>query len=215
MTTKIHNPLITGILLIAIPITAFIIVTKLQQKYEQLPVYNDALPGLSSSDAGQHFIQPFRLTNQDGENFSSETLTNRIYVADFFFTSCLSVCPQMTSNLKLLQEAFAKDGNVEIVSFTVDPQRDSVAKLKQYEQRFKLDGNNWNLLTGNKKDIYQLARKSFYASASDGDGGENDFIHSDKLILVDKKSRIRGYYTGTKRKDVELLINDIKKLENE
>jgi len=121
----------------------------------------------------------------------------------------------MTSNLKLVQDAFKNDDNVVIISFTVDPETDTAGRLKWYANHFSINTSKWNLLTGDKKDIYKLARESFYVSAGDGDGGPDDFIHSDKLVLIDKQKQIRGYYTGTEKNDVEKLIHDIKKLENE
>ena len=121
----------------------------------------------------------------------------------------------MTANLKKVQAAFAGKKDLLIVSFSVDPERDSVAQLKKFAQRFNIDESNWQLLTGSKQEIYRLARKSFQVVATDGDGGDNDFIHSDQLILIDTKKRIRGYYEGTEGKETAQLIKDIKKLEHE
>jgi protein SCO1/2 len=214
MKIKLYTPLIASIIFIAIPVMTFAVVTMLQSKYEKLPVYNSFL-NTNKKDNTPHFIQPFNFTNQDGKNFSNADIINKIYVADFFFTSCLSVCPRMTANLKLVQDAFKNDDNVVIVSFTVDPETDTTQRLQRYAKHFSINTNKWNLLTGDKKEIYKLARESFYVSASDGDGSAGDFIHSDKLVLVDKQKQIRGYYTGTDKNSVEELIHDIKKLENE
>lgn len=214
MKIKKHTTLLISITLIAIPVLAFTVVTMLQSKYEKLPVYNSTL-NTYKEDKTPHFIQSFSLINQDGKNFSDADVNHKIYIADFFFTSCLSSCPKMTSNLLLVQDAYKNDDNVEIISFTVDPETDTAQRLKWYANHFKIDLSKWNFLTGTKKEIYKLARESFYVSANDGDGGPNDFIHSDKLVLVDKQKQIRGYYTGTEKNDVEKLIHDIKKLENE
>jgi protein SCO1/2 len=211
---KKHTTFFLSILLIAVPVLAFAMVTLLQNKYEKLPVYNSSL-NTNKEDKTPHFIQPFNLINQDGKIFSDENTGNKIYVADFFFTSCTSACPKMTNNLMLVQSAFANDNNVEIISFTVDPETDTAQRLKWYTNHFNINTNKWNFLTGDKKEIYKLARESFYVSAGDGDGGADDFIHSDKLVLVDKQKQIRGYYTGTDKNSVEQLIHDIKKLENE
>jgi protein SCO1/2 len=118
-------------------------------------------------------------------------------------------------NLQKLQTRLKTDTTLLINSFTVDPESDSVTQLKEYAIRFQYDLHNWNLLTGAKKDIYRLARNSFDVAATDGDGGETDFIHSEQIILVDKQLRIRGYYKGTDETQVDQLANDIKKLENE
>jgi protein SCO1/2 len=214
MNRKKHTALLISNILIAIPVLAFAIITMLQNKYEKLPVYNSTL-NTNKEDKTPHFIQSFSLINQHGKKFSDNELKNKIYVADFFFTSCLSSCPKMTDNLKQVQDAFKNDNNVNIISFTVDPERDTVQRLNGYANHFNINTNKWNFLTGSKKEIYKLARESFYVSAGDGDGGPDDFIHSDKLILVDKQKQIRGYYTGTEKNDVEQLIHDIKKLEDE
>ena len=214
MNRKKQTTLLISIALIAIPVLAFGVVTMLQSKYEKLPVYNSTL-NTNKEDKTPHFIQPFSLINQDGNVFSDADVNNKIYIADFFFTSCLSSCPKMTSNLKLVQDAFKNDNTVAIVSFTVDPETDTAQRLKWYANLFRINNDQWNLVTGSKKEIYKLARESFYVSAGDGDGGPDDFIHSDKLVLVDKQKQIRGYYTGTEKNNVEQLIHDIKKLENE
>jgi protein SCO1/2 len=113
-----------------------------------------------------------------------------------------------------VQAAYANNEQLLLNSFSVDPTRDSVERLKTYANQFGI-GGNWNLLTGNKTDIYRLARKSFSVVATDGDGGDQDFIHTEKLVLIDKQKCIRGYYSGTADSDVQQLITDIKKLQNE
>ena len=120
----------------------------------------------------------------------------------------------MTSNLKRVQQAFG-EGEILINSFSVDPQRDSAVQLKKYAEKFKINSANWQLLTGDKKDIYKLARNSVMIVATDGDGGPDDFIHSEKLVLIDKQKKIRGYYDGTSKKETDQLIYDIKKLIHE
>jgi len=211
---KANKTFLISAAFIIIPVLAFAVVKLLQSRFEKLPVYDSSL-NTNKEDKTKHVIQPFSFINQDGKNFSDKNIHNKIYVADFFFTSCTSVCPKMTNNLKLVQDAFKNDKQVSIVSFTVDPGTDTAQKLKRYANLFKIDTDQWNLLTGSKQDIYRLARESFYVTASDGDGGPDDFIHSDKLVLVDQQQQIRGYYTGTDKNAVEQLIHDIKKLENE
>ena len=154
------------------------------------------------------------MINQDGEVRSSKEWDGKIVVADFFFTTCPTICPKMTASLKRVSEVY-NDGEVKISSFTVDPERDDPKKLTAYIKKFNLPVQNWDLLTGSKKEIYKLARNSFMLVATDGDGGPGDFIHSENLVLADKKKRIRGYYDGTSNKEVDQLIIDIKKLKNE
>jgi len=120
----------------------------------------------------------------------------------------------MTNSLKKVQQAFKED-EILIRSFSVDPERDSVAQLRKYAGQFGINTSNWELLTGDKKEIYKFARNGFMIVATDGDGGPNDFIHSEKLVLIDKQKRIRGYYDGTSGNQVKQLIADIKKLKHE
>ena len=190
---------------VILPVSVYAVVNWYEKNVERLPV-------LINKD---HRIADFELTNQHGGITTIKDWDNKIVVADFFFTRCLSVCPKMTNSLKIVQAAATQNKDLFITSFTVDPEGDSVSRLRQYVKRFDLDESNWALLTGSKKDIYRLARKSFLVTATDGDGGPNDFIHSDLLILIDKQKRIRGYYEGTIEKEIQQLIKDIKKLENE
>ncbi|RYZ61963.1 MAG: SCO family protein [Chitinophagaceae bacterium] len=203
MLKKPSISLIIAVVLIT-PITVFAIVHWIENRGRALPVYK-----------GENFtVRDFSLTNQNGKTISLKDWKNKIVVADFFFTHCPLVCPKMTNNLKQVQAAFAGKNDLQFNSFSVDPARDSVTQLALFAQKFGVSGN-WNLLTGEKALIYRLARKSFAIAANDGDGGDHDFIHSDKLVLLDKENRIRGYYSGTSEKDVLQLINDIKKLYNE
>ena len=164
-----------------------------------------ALPVLGS-------VTDFKLINQEGDSVSTMTWKDRVVIVDFFFTHCPAICPKLTTSLKKVQEQYKSDRQLWFNSITVDPERDSAAVLKQYTARFGLDTSNWQLLTGRKKDIYKLARNSFMVVATDGDGGPTDFIHSEKLVLIDQQKRIRGYYTGTDDAEVQQLIRDVKKL---
>lgn len=174
------------------------------------------LPVLGGKENGrEHRIGNFELYNQDGEKQTLENWKDKIVVANFFFTHCPVVCPKMTRNLKTVASAYAGDPEIVLASISVDPIRDSVPRLKIFAQRFSINSGQWSLLTGDKKHIYQLARHSFQVVTAEGDGGPDDFIHSEKLVLVDGQHRIRGYYSGTEEKDVKQLLNDIKKLKNE
>ncbi len=183
-----------------------------EQKFQKLTVFGKE--EIVNGKKIQHTIAGFELVNQDGVKKGIEDWTGKIVVVDFFFTHCPVICPKMTANLKRVQEAFS-DNEILINSFSVDPQRDSAVQLKKYSEKFRINLDNWQLLTGDKKDIYKLARNSFMLVATDGDGGPDDFIHSEKLTLIDKKKMIRGYYDGTNEKDTDQLIYDIKKLQDE
>ena len=191
-------------IVVLVPVIVYGFTNWYESHYKKLPVYGQ----------DNHRIDDFNLTNQLGETISLKSWENKIVVADFFFTHCPTICPKMAKSLKKVQQFFLKDEQIQINSFTVDPDRDSVGRLFTYASQFNISGN-WNLLTGSKKEIYLLARKSFMIVATDGDGGPNDFIHSEKLVLVDKSKKVRGYYDGTNEQEVNQLIRDIDKLKKE
>ncbi len=201
-------------LLIVLPLIAFSVVRWYQDSHTPLPVFGKTTID-SNGEIIQHQISSFTMMNQDDQIYSSDVLKNKIVIANFFFSACSSVCPKMMSHIKSLQNDFADDTSIAIISFTVDPKRDNSERLYKYASNYNINKKRWNLLTGDKKEIYKLARNSFYLTASDGDGGDNDFIHSEQVILIDKYKRIRGYYDGTDDKAMEKLQNDIKKLEYE
>jgi protein SCO1/2 len=194
-----------GILLVFIlPVTAYALLNIYEKKLKKLPVLGTI-----------GVIADFSFTNQDGKMVRPDKWKNKIVVVDFFFSHCTSICPKMTSNMKKIYGSFTNDKEIQFASFSVDPERDSAAQLHGYAQRWEINTANWDLLTGDKRDIYRLARNSFRIVATDGDGGPNDFIHSDKLVLVDKKARIRGYYDGTSDTEISQLLQDLKKLKYE
>ena len=199
-------------IVVTAPIIAYSGYSWYHSKVQKLPVYGTEQRGIKSEK--EHYISEFYLTNQDGEQRSLNEWNNKIVVADFFFTHCPTICPKMTASLKKVQEAF-EHKEILINSFSVDPERDDPEKLKAYTRKLNIETENWDLLTGSKTEIYKMARNSFMVVATDGDGGPGDFIHSEKLVLIDKKKRIRGYYDGTSKYEVDQLITDIKKLQNE
>ncbi|SFU68578.1 protein SCO1/2 [Pustulibacterium marinum] len=162
-----------------------------------------------------HTIADFKLINQNGDTITEKDYDGKIYVADFFFTTCPSICPIMTANMADLQTMLKDDEHVKLLSHSVTPAIDSVPQLKKYALEKGVDDSKWNLVTGDKKQIYDLARKSYLAVKTDGDGGAYDMIHTENFILVDTQKRIRGFYDGTKEEDIEKLFNDIKSLEKE
>jgi len=159
-----------------------------------------------------HTIANFSLTNQNGETITQDFYRNKIYVADFFFTTCPTICPIMTENMVYLQSQIANDNDVLLLSHSVTPDIDSVAQLKKYALEKGVIDKKWNLVTGEKKQIYELARKSYLAVKDDGDGGPFDMIHTENFILIDKERRIRGTYDGTKKEEMEKLLQDLEVL---
>ena len=186
-----------------------------------LPVYQPAMVNYELVDSTLqhikkfHQIAPFRLTNQNGKVITQRDYQDKIYVADFFFTTCPTICPKMTENMALIQARILDDSQVKLLSFSVTPQIDSVAQLKRYAIEKEVNDQKWNLVTGDKKEIYTLARKSFLAVKEDGDGGPFDMIHTENFILVDPEKRIRGFYDGTDIKAMEELLQDITTLKQE
>lgn len=156
-----------------------------------------------------HTIADFSLTNQNGKTITQSDYKGKIYIADFFFTTCPTICPIMTKNMAGIQEQIIDDDDVLLLSHSVTPVIDSVAQLKKYALEKGVNDAKWNLVTGDKKQIYQLARKSYLAVKNDGDGGPFDMIHTENFILVDKERRIRGFYDGTKIEDIEKLMEDL------
>lgn len=161
-----------------------------------------------------HRIADFSLTNQNGEKITQKNYENKIYIADFFFTTCPTICPIMTDNMTYLQEKLLKNKNILLASFSVTPDIDNVEVLKDYALEKGVLSYKWNLLTGDKKMIYDLARKSYLVAKNDGDGGKYDMIHTENFVLVDKEKRIRGFYDGTNKEEMEKLLNDVEILKN-
>jgi len=161
-----------------------------------------------------HTIADFSLTNQNGKEITQNDYKGKIYVADFFFTTCQTICPIMTDHMVKIQEALKNDDEVLLLSHTVTPEIDSVAQLKKYALEKGVNDAKWNLVTGDKKEIYNLARKS-YLAAKDVPYSENDLVHTENFVLVDKKKRIRGFYDGTDAEAIEKLLADIQILKQE
>jgi len=188
---------------------------------EKLPIYQPAMVNYELVDSSlqhikkYHKIAPFSMINQNGLNITDSDYSNKIYVADFFFTTCPSICPKMTANMGLIQEDIRLDNQVLLLSFSVTPEIDSVAQLKRYAIEKGVIDSKWNLLTGDKKEIYELARKSYLAVKTSGDGGEHDMIHTENFILVDPEQRIRGFYDGTDTTAMDELLSDIRVLQEE
>ncbi|WP_405370287.1 SCO family protein [Nonlabens sp. Asnod2-A12] len=157
-----------------------------------------------------HKIAPFQLVNQNGDTITDKDYDNKIYVADFFFTTCPTICPVMTKNMTLVQEEFKNDPDVMILSHSVTPEIDSVEVLKKYAVKKGVMDSKWNLVTGDRKQIYNLARKSYLAAKENKYGGDYALIHTENFLLIDKEGRLRGRsYDGTSEEDVLKLIEDI------
>ncbi|MDZ4665568.1 MAG: SCO family protein [Bacteroidota bacterium] len=184
-----------------------------EEKKFLLPIIGEK--HLSNTDTIYHSVGNFTLTNQYGEPVSEQTVKNKIYVADFFFATCQSICPQMSKNMVDVQKAFEKDDDILILSHTVNPLHDTVDVLNKYGIAYNAKKGKWHFLTGDKKIIYALAMKDYLVNALEDDGTEEGFIHSEFFLLIDKQTRIRGVYDGTDKVQVNKLIADIKLLKTE
>ena len=163
-----------------------------------------------------HTIGNFSFTDQNGATVTQKNIEGKIHVADFFFTSCGAICPKMTRHMQLIEKAFPNDDHVILLSYSVTPWIDSVARLKTYSQTNGIHSKNWHLLTGKKSEIYQLARQSYFAEEELGFSKDStNFLHTEHFLLVDSQKRIRGIYNGTLELDMQQLIADIRALKKE
>ena len=210
-----------AIVLLVLSMVIISIFYQILKPKEVLPVFQPAQVNKELVDSTiqyvkkYHTIADFSLVNQNGKTVTQDTYNDKIYIADFFFTTCQTICPIMTDHMVILQNKLKHDPDVMLLSHTVTPKIDSVAQLKNYALNKGVLDTKWNLVTGDKKEIYELARKSYLAVKSYGDGGDYDMIHTENFILVDQKKRIRGYYDGTRKEDIELLLSDIDILKKE
>lgn len=184
-----------------------------EEKKERLPILGHK--EITASDTVYHTIGNFKLVNQDSAIITDETLQGKIYVADFFFTSCRTICPIMKTQMHRVYEAIQDDPDVLIVSHTIDPEYDTVALLNDYAERLGAESDKWHFLTGNKDSIYYLAQTSYFVTAMEDQQEPDGFIHSGAFLLIDKKGRIRGKYDGTKEEEVNQLLKDIETLKEQ
>lgn len=201
---------------IAVAIGTFIL-----RRDERLPVYHPSQldprlvdPGTRQA-FGVHHIKDFRLVDQNGDTVTLADAHGKVIVADFFFTTCGSICPKMGVQMARVQDAYKTDDRLLLLSHSVTPEIDSVPLLHAYGERYGADPARWRLMTGDRRQIYDLARTSYFACTEEGDGGPDDFVHTENFVLVDTLRRIRGFYDGTSPKDVDRLIGDIGKLLSE
>lgn len=201
-------------------VTLFLFYGALKPK-KTLPIYNpaDVNPELVDSTvqyvSKYHTIADFSFVNQNGDTVTQKNYEGKIYVADFFFTTCSSICPKMSTNLVEVQKAILDNPKVMLLSHTVFPETDSVPVLKKYAIKYGVKDAKWNLVTGSKKDIYTMARKSYLAVKMGKPSELLDMVHTENFVLVDQKRRIRGFYDGTKQEDIERLLEDIDFLSKE
>lgn len=198
------------LLVLVLPITAFAVFKWYDSRVAPLPYWDVGYT--IRNDAPYYKIADFHFTDQDHHVLDASVVKGKVWVVHYFFASCPSICPKMIGNLQRVQSAFKQNDAFRMVSLTVDPEHDSCTVLQQYASARSIDTKQWLFGTGDKADLYRFARKGLFIVATDGDGGPEDFIHSDKLVLVDRQMHIRGYYDGTEVSDINQLITDIKRL---
>ena len=202
-------------------IVFLIVAQKLLTPEKKLPIYNPAMVNEELVDstiqhiARDHTIADFSFTNQNNQIVTQKDYEGKIYIADFFFTTCPTICPIMQDNMVLVQNRFKNDLNVKLLSHTVMPHIDSVPVLKAYSIEKGVIDSKWNLVTGDKKDIFYIARKSYLAVKTESEAEMYDMVHTENFILVDEKRRIRGFYDGTKTEDIQRLMEDVQFLSDE
>jgi protein SCO1/2 len=204
---KIALALITFFMLLGIAFLGYYYFAY-KQNPRRLPTYGN--PG--------HKVSPFSFTNQDGKTFTEKELDGKIYVVEYFFTTCEGICPKMNDNMALVYNAFRGQSDVAFLSHTVDPETDTVEQLKRYSLKFDIDPTQWNFVTGSKQDLYSMAINSYLVTVVEDTTQKDilpDFIHSEKFVLIDKEKHIRGVYDGTNSDDIKKIIVDINELKKE
>lgn len=201
-------------LLILIPVI-FIVWYLFREKQDKpltyLPYFGPK-HALKVNDTTYHFIPDFEFTNQFNEKVTQTTLKNKIYVTEYFFTTCQSICPVMNTNLERIYKEFKDKPEFMIVSHTVDPEMDTVPVLMEYAKKHGVVSKKWLFLTGEKPKLYDIARKGYLLNAEEGTGDADDFIHTQNFALIDKEKHIRGFYDGTDSLEINRLIQDVKLL---
>ncbi len=194
---------------------------KNKDQEKKLPIYGERQPisktvdGKQVTDTVYATIPPFSFVDQDRETISDKNLDGKIYVADFFFTSCPSICPTMQRNMLTVFKAYRGKPDFKLVSFTIDPRHDTIPVLKEYAEKLGAKADQWYFLLGKKEEVYQLAEKNYLVSVAESKETPGGYVHQGWLVLVDKKGRVRGAYDGTKKDQVDQLIVDVKLLMDE
>lgn len=211
----LQGMVLTCILLI--PVLIFLFLKAFGSNSYELPVYFQN--GLDNqffecpvSDSSQHYIPEFEFTNQAGEKVGRKEMEGKVTVVNFFFTSCPSICPRMSSEMERVNDMFRDYPEVRIMSISIDPTYDTPEVLQEYATKHNAEAGKWDFLTGGLEETYQLAKCGFVIPAADGLGIPEDYVHSDKFMLIDELGRIRGYYSGTDREDVDKLMVETKVL---
>ena len=201
--------------ILLIPVLIFMFLKGFGKNEYDLPIFfqkgvDNPFKECPVADSTQHYIPEFTFTNQEGKPIGRAQMEGKITVVDFFFTSCPSICPVMSKEMARVNDMFRDEPQVQLMSISIDPEYDTPQILKKYAEEHQAIPGKWHFLSGPKQETFQLARCGFVLPALDGNGVPDDFVHSDKFMLIDEQGRIRGYYSGTTREQVDLLILETK-----
>lgn len=206
------NPIIILFLLVLCIFAGWYFFSKNDNKPLRTLPYFGPKHAVKTNDTTYHTIADFSFVNQYGKTFTQEDFKGKVYVSSSFFTTCKSICPIMNRELTKVYKAFSSRTDFMLLSLTVDPETDSIQQLAMHAKNYEVTDDKWWFATGSKKDLYELTRKSFMLTVEEGDGGEDDFIHTQNFALIDKEKHIRGFYDGTDSIEVARLITDIRTL---
>ncbi len=198
--------------ILVLPSLAYLFLRTGKNNFKHLAIFGPRDVAVNGKDTVYHQVPPFSFINQDGKVITDKDFDGKIYVANFFFATCKGICPKMSIQMGRVVKKFKDNKEVLLLSHTVNPEHDSVSVLAEYAKFYNADSKKWAFVTGDKKEIYDIARNGYFITALKGDGGPDDFIHDEKLILIDKEKHIRGYYDGTSVNDVSRLLDEIKVL---
>ncbi len=205
-------------LVLIVPVIGYLLLKTGTNHYIALPIYGEryaeerVVDGKTQVDTVYHTIGDFSFVNQNGQTITSADVEGKIKIVDFFFVDCKTICPKMSTQMKRIQEKVKTVDQIVLLSHTVNPESDSVPVMKRYAEEYGAIDGKWHLLTGDKKEIYRIAREGYLVNALQGDGGPDDFIHTELFVLVDHNNRIRGFYDGTSSTSIDTLIDEIKVL---
>jgi protein SCO1 len=213
MNKTMVNSNVVKLVMLLMVASALLLSSCAEKKEAPLPIFGEK--EVEGGDTIYHTIADFKFVDQDSAVVTNDTFKDKIYVADFFFTSCRTICPIMKTQMLRVYDSIQNEPDVLLLSHSIDPEYDTVGLLHDYAERLGVKSNKWHFVTGSKEDIYKIAQTSYFATAMEDKAEPDGFIHSGAFLLIDKNKRIRGKYDGTKEEDVNRLLVEIQRLKKE